>query len=304
MPAIQRVGVAGLGLMGLACASRLEQAGFEVCGYDIDPARSAAFAQAGLAPSAPRTLAATLADLAACEAVVLAVYDTAQVESVVLAEGGLLAAARSGQTPPVVVCISTCDPDRIGLVGEACAAAGLPFIEMPISGTSGSFAKGESLGLVAGLEADIAQAHGVLDALCEQRVVLGAVGNGGRAKLAVNLVLGLNRAAVAEGLVLAERLGLAPEPFLEVLKGSAAASRVMGIKGSMMARRHFEPLQSKVAQSLKDFRLMISQAQARGQKLPFAETYAAMMEDCVAHGDAERDNSLIVESIARQRVQG
>lgn len=295
-----RIGIAGLGLMGQACADRLGSVGFDLLGFDVDPARCRAFGGPG------REAAASLGALVACDAVVLAVFDTEQVEAVIEGDGGLLAAGQAAgalaRRLPLVLCISTCDPDRIAALATRCDAAGLPFVEMPISGTSRTLAAGGAMGLVGGRADAVAQAQPVLDALCTHRHFLGPAGNAGRAKLAINLVLGLNRAAMAEGLVLAERLGLAAEPFLEVLQDSAAGSRVMSVKGQMMARRHFDPPQSKVAQSLKDFHLIIDQAAARGQALPFAQTYAAMMSDCLAHGDAERDNALIVEAIARQRA--
>lgn len=291
-----RVGIVGLGLMGSACATRLGGAGLSLAGYDVDPARRAAFAGPG------RTAASELAELADCDVVVLAVFDTAQVEQVIEGDGGLLGAARQKSSHPVVLCVSTCDPDRITALGERCAAAGLAFAEMPISGTSGTLARGEAVGLVAGTEADLQRAAPVLDALCPSRHLLGAVGNGSRAKLAVNLVLGLNRGALAEGLVFAGELGLDPERFLDVLIGSAAHSRVMQVKGVMMATRQFEPLQGKVDQSLKDFRLILEQAEARGQALPFAGVYAGLLEGCVARGEAGRDNAFIVEAIARCRT--
>jgi len=291
-----RVGIAGLGLMGTACATRLSGAGLPLTGYDVDPARRAGFAGPG------HIAAAALADLVACDVVVLAVFDTTQVEQVIEGEGGLLAAARQTGRQPVVLCVSTCDPDRIAALGQRCAAAGLSFAEMPISGTSGTLARGEAVGLVAGAEADLHRATPVLEALCPSRHLLGSVGNGSRAKLAVNLVLGLNRSALAEGLVFAGELGLDPMRFLDVLIGSAAYSRVMQVKGTMMATRQFEPLQGKVDQSLKDFRLIQDQAAARGQALPFASVYAGLLEDCVARGESARDNAFIVEAIARCRT--
>jgi 3-hydroxyisobutyrate dehydrogenase-like beta-hydroxyacid dehydrogenase len=128
------------------------------------------------------------------------------------------------------------------------------------------------------------------------------VGNGSRAKLAVNLILGLNRAAVAEGLVFAERLGLDRAAFLEVAKGSAAYSQVMDVKGPLMARREYRDPVSRVDQSLKDFRLMLAQGEARGQELPFSRLYAQMLEDCMKHDEAGWDNAAIAEAIARHRV--
>ncbi|WP_051237449.1 NAD(P)-dependent oxidoreductase [Ottowia thiooxydans] len=291
-----RIGIVGLGLMGTACATRLGGAGLSLAGYDVDPARRAAFTGPG------RVAAAELADLVTCDVVVLAVFDTTQVEQVVEGDSGLLNAAQKAGRKPVVLCVSTCDPDRMAALAQRCAAAGLPFAEMPISGTSGTLARGEAVGLVAGAEADLQRATPVLDALCSSRHILGPVGNGSRAKLAVNLVLGLNRSALAEGLVFASELGLDPERFLDVLIGSAAYSRVMQVKGRMMATRQFEPLQGKVDQSLKDFRLILEQAAVRGQALPFANIYADLLEGCVARGDSARDNSFIVEAIARCRT--
>jgi 3-hydroxyisobutyrate dehydrogenase-like beta-hydroxyacid dehydrogenase len=282
--------------MGTACAARLAAAGLQLVGYDVDAPRRTAFESPG------RTSAAALSDLAACDVIVLAVFDTTQVEQVIEAKGGLLAAARQTGHMPVVVCTSTCDPDRLAALGQRCAAAGLPFVEMPISGTSASLAKGEAVGLVAGAEADVERAAAVLQALCATRHYLGAVGNGSRAKLAVNLVLGLNRGAMAEGLVFAGQLGLDPERFLDVLIGSAAYSRVMEVKGRMMATRNFEPTQSKVDQSLKDFRLIQAQAAGKGQALPFAGVYVDLLEGCIERGDGSRDNAVIVEAIARRRI--
>jgi putative dehydrogenase len=295
---ITRVGVVGLGLMGMACAGRLHAAGFDLYGYDVDADRCQAFSGDRRAP------AASLADMAAtCDAILLSVFDTTQVEQVIEAANGLLAAALNDGRTPLVLCTSTCDPDRIALLAERCAARGLPFIEMPISGTSVSMTRGDAVGLVAGNENDIARAAPVLDALCAQRHFLGACGNGGRAKLAVNLVLGLNRGAMAEGIVFAERLGLLPEAFLKVLIGSAAYSRVMEVKGAMMATRRFEPPQSRVDQSLKDFRLIIEQAGAHEQSLPFAGIYAALLEGCVAAGEASIDNAAIIEEISRRTTR-
>ncbi|MET4579293.1 NAD(P)-dependent oxidoreductase [Ottowia thiooxydans] len=291
-----RVGIVGLGLMGAACATRLGDAGLELVGYDVDPARKAAFVGTG------RVAATELTDLTACDVIVLAVFDTTQVEQVIEGEGGLLNATRKSGSKPVILCVSTCDPDRIAALAQRCAASNLAFCEMPISGTSGTLARGEAVGLVAGAEDDLRRAAPVLEALCPSRHFLGSAGNGSRAKLAVNLVLGLNRSALAEGLVFASELGLDPERFLDVLIGSAAYSRVMQVKGKMMATRKFEPLQGKLDQSLKDFRLILEQASARGQGLPFSSLYAELLEGCVARGESARDNAFIVEAIARCRT--
>ena len=114
-------------------------------------------------------------------------------------------------------------------------------------------------------------------------------------------MLGLNRAALAEGLVFAEQMGISPTDFLTLARGSAAASQVMASKGPMMAARDFTP-QGRIAQSAKDFNLILDVAQTNGQRLPFVETYLAMMKDCIAHGEANLANAAIIRAVCRVRV--
>lgn len=293
---MQRIGVVGLGLMGTALVQRLQLAGFEVCGYDVDADKRSRLPVNGGAP------VATLRALAGqCTTIMLAVFDTSQVEEVIEGADGLLSAREPSAPRLTLICTSTCDPDRIARLAARITSRAA-YIEMPVSGTSGQVAAGEGVGLVAGDGDAVTAASPVLDAVCPKRQYLGAVGNGGKAKLAVNLVLGLNRGAIAEGLVFAEKMGLAPVAFLDVLRNSAAYSQVMDIKGPLMARREFEKPVSRVDQSYKDFSLMLDYSRALGQQLPFAEVYAQLLRDCVEHGEAQWDNAAILAAIARRRA--
>ena len=290
-------GVIGAGLMGTACARRLIQAGIEVVAYDIDDAKRAAMAKLGA------RVAGSLDEITRqCATLVLCVFNTDQVEQVIEGKGGVLDAMGDAPEPRTLICTSTCDPDRLAALAARVAPRGAQFLEVPVSGTSRQVAEGDGVGLVGGDRAVMEQAAPVLDAICPRRYYLGGVGNGSRAKLAVNLILGLNRAAIAEGLVFAERLGLDREAFLDVARGSAAYSQVMDIKGPLMARREFRNPISRVDQSLKDFHLMLEQARAKGQELPFASVYAQMLEDCVRNGEGEWDNAAIAEAIQRRRI--
>jgi 3-hydroxyisobutyrate dehydrogenase-like beta-hydroxyacid dehydrogenase len=291
-----RVGIIGAGLMGTAIAQRLAGAGFEVLAYDIDAQKRDAIARVGAKPEATAAVV-----IAGCAINVICVFSTSQVEAVIEGPGGGLdAIAQGGTGARIFVVTSTCDPDQLAALAARVAPKGAHVLEAPISGTSRQVAQGDGVGLVGGERDVIEQAAPVLDAFLKLRHYLGAVGNGSRAKLAVNLILGLNRAALAEGLVFAGQLGLDPVAFLDVARGSAAYSQVMDVKGDMMARREFRIPQSRVDQSLKDFRLMLDQARVAGQDLPFAAVYARMLEDCVAHGEAEWDNAAIVDAIARR----
>lgn len=286
MTAHKAVGVIGLGLMGEVYARRLIAAGFSVTGFDIDPARNERLEQLG-------GRAAALADIARdCEPIVLAVFSTEQVEDVV--ERGLLPAAAG----KIVLCTSICDPERIAALA-ARVGDRLRFLEAPVSGTSEQVRQGDGVGLIGGDAAIAVVAAPVLDALFPRRFHIGKAGDGGRAKLAVNHILALNRLALAEGLVFAARLGLDPASFLKVARGSAAASQVMDTKGPKMIAGEFSP-QGRVRQSLKDTHLILDQARNKGQKLPLLEIYADVLEACMRHGEGDADASIVVEEIRRR----
>ena len=288
------VGIIGTGLMGTACARRLLAAGFGVLGYDTDAGKCGAFMALG--GRAARSVAEIAHD---CDKVVIAVFNTDQVEDTIEGPRGLLATRPAAAPPLMAICVSTCDPDRIAALAARLPAARLRYVAAPISGTSEQTARGEGLGLIGGERAAVDAARDVIEAICPRWHRLGATGNGGRAKLAINLILGINRAALAEGLVFAERMGLAPETFLNVARDSAAYSQIMDIKGGKMLTGDFSP-QGYATQSLKDFSLMLEQARRLKQQLPLAETYAALMKGCVAAGEGELDNSAVIREIRRR----
>jgi 3-hydroxyisobutyrate dehydrogenase-like beta-hydroxyacid dehydrogenase len=145
----------------------------------------------------------------------------------------------------------------------------------------------------------VAVAEPVLRALFPVYFHIGGVGDGGRAKLAINLILGLNRLALAEGLVFAARLGLDPAAFLPVARKSAAYSQIMDVKGDRMVRNQFDP-EGRVRQTLKDVHMMLEQAQARGQHLPMLQVHCDVLEACVRNGEGDRDNSIVIEEIRRR----
>jgi 3-hydroxyisobutyrate dehydrogenase-like beta-hydroxyacid dehydrogenase len=282
------VGLVGLGLMGEVYARRMVAAGLSVVGYDVDAGKNPRLAAIG-------ARAGSLADIAHdCEPIVLAVFNTEQVEEVV--ERALLPAA-SGK---IVICTSTCDPDRIAALGTRVTDR-LRFLEVPVSGTSAQVNQGDGVGLIGGDAQIAAAAVPVLDALFPKRFHIGKIGDGGRAKLAINLILGLNRLALAEGLVFASRLGLDPAAFLNVARASAAASQVMDTKGPKMIAGNFVP-EGRVRQTLKDTQLMLDQVRKAGQELPLLSVHAEVLQACVNHGESEQDNSIVIEEIRRRTL--
>src|SRR6266498_603837 len=124
----------------------------------------------------------------------------------------------------------------------------------------------------------------------------GPCGSGAKMKLITNLVLGLNRAALAEGLVFARSLGLNDEQALQVLRDSMAYSRIMDAKGEKMVQEDFEP-HAKLSQHLKDVRLMIEAAAKTNTKLPLSETHRDILVFGEQNGLGQLDNSAIIRAI-------
>jgi 3-hydroxyisobutyrate dehydrogenase-like beta-hydroxyacid dehydrogenase len=291
MPDKKPVGLIGVGLLGEAFATRLLAAGFDVRGFDVEPARRGRLEVIGGRTADVPEIART------CDPILIAVFSTDQVEEVVDGLLPLLA-----DTNRILLCASTCDPDRIAALGARTLARGIRFLETPVSGTSEQVRRGEGVGLLGGDAGTIADAASVLDAIFPSRFHVGTIGDGGRTKLAVNLILGLNRLALAEGLVFAERLGLNPAAFLDIARGSAAYSQVMDTKGPKMVRGDFSP-EGRARQTLKDVHLMLEQARARGQRLPALEANADVLESCLRHGEGDLDNSVVIAEIRRRAAR-
>jgi 3-hydroxyisobutyrate dehydrogenase-like beta-hydroxyacid dehydrogenase len=290
------IGVAGIGLIGSALAKRLIDAGHELVGFDVDPARRQSFEAMG-----GRSVA-SLADLfKAADRILVAVYNTDQVEAVIDGEGGLAGIAAETGREKLAIVVSTCDPERVRRLGERLAGGPVHLLEVPISGASGQVADGDGIGLVGGSAADAEIAADILSVICKKCHFMGAIGNGGRTKLAVNLILGINRTGLAEGLVFADALGLPLPAFLDAARDSAAYSQIMDVKGDKMIAGEFSP-QGRISQANKDVHLMIEAAEAVGQDLPLGRTYLDILDKAIVAGDADLDNSAVLREIRRRKL--
>lgn len=288
------VGLIGLGLVGRALAQRLRAAGYHCIGHDLRAEACADFASDGhqVAESVPALARLT-------RTLVLAVFDTRGVVEIAQALMAL------GETPNglMLVDCSTGDPQALEALAATLHGHGIDFIEAPLSGSSAQIAEGEATMLLGGATQAIEAHHTVLQALSPRRIHVGGAGMGARAKLATNMVLGLNRAVFAEGLVFAERLGIAPAQFLELVLATPARSEAAALKGPMMVSGQFAP-QSRIRQHLKDVQLMLDAARAEGQGLPLSEVHAALMRAAITAGDADLDNAAIVQQIRRETPRG
>ncbi len=278
------VGIFGLGLIGMALAERLLAAGHNVTGFDIDAKRAALLDEMGGKPAdAPAIWQSDI--------ILSAVFSTDQLADVI-------AVAPEG-TGKTIVTMSTCDPDQIAVLEKTARDRMLVLVEAPISGTSLQVQQGTALLLLAGDPKGLDAFEEIADAISPNRERVGAIGNGNKTKLAINCVLGLNRAAVAEGLVFAEALGLDPATYLQTALRSAARSDVMAAKGPMMVAQDFTPL-GRIAQSQKDFKLIREMAARNGHgKMPMVNRYLEVMENAEQSGDSDLDNSAVFLAVSR-----
>jgi 3-hydroxyisobutyrate dehydrogenase-like beta-hydroxyacid dehydrogenase len=264
------VGVVGLGLLGRAIAARLESAGFAVVGYD----RSAEAARAFEGRTSEEALRAPR--------IVLAVFSSSDAEQVIAASSARL-----------YVDCTTGDPARVEALAADLAKRGIGYVEAPLSGSSDAVRRGEALMLVGG---EAAGCEDLLAAISAHRVAVGAAGTAARAKLATNLVLGLNRAALAEGMAFAEALGIPRRQFLDLVRASPAASAAALAKGEKMVSGDYTP-DSRIRQHLKDVRTILS---ASPLELPLTHAHQRLLEDAVSSGDGELDNAAIIRRWSRR----
>ena len=282
---LQTIGLVGLGLVGQAIAQRLRAGGVRVIGYDLRPEAGEVFHGQG------GETAGSLARLGEqVDTVVLAVFDTHGVLDVVEREDGLLSG--SHRVKHIVDC-STGSPDELQCLSRRLQSRGIDFIEAPLSGSSEQIAAGQAVALVGAQEDAWQSAKPLFDLVAARSIHVGAAGMGAKAKLATNLVLGLNRAVFAEGMVFAESLGIAPQRFLELVLGTPAHSHAAQAKGPLMVAGDFAP-RSRIRQHQKDVGLMLEAAKQNGLDLPFSRVHAALLAEAVKQGRGDLDNAAIV----------
>ena len=274
-----------MGLLGSALAESLIKAGFTVRGYDTAPDRVREHEARGGVP------ARSPADAARRATVVMTCLMTADiVRDVLLGPDGAIDAAEPGL---VVIDNSTIHPDASAALAGLLAPRGIPMLDAPVAGSSGQARRREAPIVVGGDPEVFARCRPILDALTERVRHVGPNGAGARAKLVINLVLGLNRLALAEGLLFGLRQGLDGRALLTVLKDSGAYSRAMDLKGERMVEGNFEA-EGKLVQHLKDVELMLEVGHAAGAPLLATALHRQLLLAGVAGGLGDHDNSAII----------
>ena len=287
----ESIGVVGTGLVGTAIAELLLDAGFDVVVWNRTRSKTEPLAAQG-ARAAERLDALGLE----CRRVFISVMTTRTVTELVEGRDGLLSA--DGATE-YILDTTTGDPDETVALADRLEERGIHFLDATISGSSQQIRHRAGLYMVGGSRDSFAACEDLLQSVTEKYVHVGPSGSGSKAKLASNVILGLNRLALAEGLVFAERLGLETKAFLELLKISPAYSVAMDTKGAKMICGDFEP-QSRIRQHLKDVQIILKYAGAVGQEMPLSRQHLEIMESAVAAGDGELDNAAVIRELRRR----
>ena len=213
--------------------------------------------------------------------------------------GAGAAALRAGQ---VLVDTTTGAPPQAERLGVTLAKQGVVYLDATISGSSAQVRRAEVTLLVGGPEDAFTRCRDLFDCFARAAYHVGPCGSGAKMKLVANLVLGLNRAALAEGLAFAGALGLDAVRVLALLRDSMAYSRVMDSKGEKMVRGDFEP-QARLAQHLRDVRLILAEAEAAGLSLPLSLAHRRLLEAAEAAGYGPLDNSAVIRAYDLKRMR-
>lgn len=275
----QHVGVIGLGLMGTAITERLLDHGYAVSIWNRTREKANGLLSRG----------AIWSDnpVADCSRVIVSLYTSEIVAEVI---DHMSSGLRDGQ---IIVDTTTGEPsDAVSLSGRL-ALRGVRYLDAPISGSSEQTRRGEATVMVGGAKSDFDACADLWPILGGKVFHIGPCGSAAKVKLVTNLVLGLNRAALAEGLVFAESIGIRPDAALEVLQGSAAYSRAMDIKGRKMIEGDFR-VQARLSQHYKDVRMMLDSAATTSLELPLTQVHAELLAQAEAAGFGELDNSAII----------
>jgi 3-hydroxyisobutyrate dehydrogenase-like beta-hydroxyacid dehydrogenase len=282
----QRIGFVGVGLMGGWLARHLLSAGFSVTAHDIDPAKVKAIVQAGgVKAKSPDRIAAQV------DVIIMSLPNSTIVNDVVKNSLKLFDTGRKGL---IVLDATTADPDMSVELSSQLRQKGIEMLDSTISGTSDMCAVKDTIFMVGGKKEIFEACEPIFAAMSREWIYMGDNGSGAVIKLIVNLVLSLNRMALAEGLTLAKKAGLDQGQTLGVLKKSAAFSKIMDQKGDRMVNRQFLPPAGHLAIHYKDVRLMLALGAKLDCPLPLLSLDAQALASEMCKGRGQWDSSDII----------
>jgi 2-hydroxy-3-oxopropionate reductase len=278
------VGFVGLGIMGRPMLRNLLKAGHTVVAYG----RNAKKVDACVADGAER--AASNREVGERAAIIFTMLpDGPEVEEVVLGPEGILAGCKAGS---LIVDMSSISPIVSQKIAAACGAMGVDFMDAPVSGGEPKAIEGTLAIMVGGSDAAFQRAEPLLKCMGSSVTLTGPVGAGNTTKLANQIMVACNIAAMGEALALATRCGLDPEVVFNAVKGGLAGSAVLNAKAPMLIARNFKP-GFTIRLHQKDLRNALQTAEANKVYLPLTAQVQQMILSLMGDGKGELDHSAI-----------
>jgi len=281
---VSKIGFVGLGIMGAPMCRNLLKAGHTLVVYDIVPALLERVVASGAAAGKSARDAAERSDI-----VITMLPDGPDVEKAVLGPAGVLEGARAGST---IVDMSSISPLVAQKVGAECKAKGVKFLDAPVSGGEPKAIDGSLAIMVGGDEAVFHEVEPVLRAMGSSVTLTGAVGAGNVTKLANQIIVACNIAAMGEALVLATRAGLDPNVVFNAIKGGLAGSTVLNAKAPMVIGRNFQP-GFRIRLHEKDLRNALLAGESLKVGLPLTSAVQQMLIALMNQGKGDLDHSAI-----------
>lgn len=285
------IGLIGIGLVGTALAKNLISSGFKVIGFDISSKQMESFVNLGgiLVSSSYEVNQKT-------DIILLSLLNSSVVKEVIFGSEKSKGILGSNRIPKVIIDTTTGDPLETEQIAKSLRERGIDYLDATISGSSAQIENREGAFLVGGDEHQYLQLKEVFDALAKTHIYVGESGMGSRYKLAVNLIVGLNRLVLAEGLIFAEKIGLDPEKTVEIFSMTQAYSKVLDAKGKKMINRDFST-QARISQHKKDVELILKMAKELGIKLPLSEFNHEILNSLVLKGSGDLDVCAVIKEL-------
>ena len=281
------IGFIGLGIMGAPMAGHLLAAGHKLYVHTRSKLR-AELAEAGAVPCASATEVAQHVDI-----VILMLPDTPDVHKVLFGDGGVAAGLSAGK---LVIDMSSISPFETKTFAAQIKALGCDYLDAPVSGGEVGARSASLTIMVGGSEAAFERAKPLFALMGKNITHVGGSGDGQTTKVANQIIVALNIAAVSEALVFASKAGADPAKVRQALMGGFAASRILEVHGERMIKRTFNP-GFRIALHQKDLNLALQGAKAIGVSLPQTAGVAQLMQTCAANGMDQLDHSALVQAL-------
>ena len=290
------IGFIGLGIMGTPMALNLLKAGHRLFVSSRSKVPEA-FAEHGATICTNATEVAKRADI-----IVIMVPDTPHVEDVLFGENGVAkglresAAGADGRVGKLVVDMSSISPIATKRFAQKINDLGCDYLDAPVSGGEVGAKAGSLTIMVGGPQAAFDRVKPLFEAMGKNITLVGGNGDGQTTKVANQIIVALNIAAVSEALLFASKAGADPAKVRQALMGGFASSRILEVHGERMVKRTFDP-GFRIRLHQKDLGLALQGARALGVALPATANAAQLMQICAAHGLQDQDHSALVQAL-------